>query len=42
MVAAPPDLEHQLAATLAEVRTEIDVGRRRRIFCNRNLRMDQV
>ncbi|HVV82719.1 MAG TPA: HAD-IG family 5'-nucleotidase [Kofleriaceae bacterium] len=42
MVAAAPDLETQLAATLAEVRTEIDVPRRRRIFCNRNLRMDQV
>ena len=39
---AAPDLEAQLASTLAEVRTEIDVARRRRIFCNRNLRMDQV
>ena len=42
MAALPPDLEAQLASTLAEVRTEIDIARRRRIFCNRNLRMDQV
>ncbi len=42
MPSASPDLEAQLASTLAEVRTAIDVVRRGRIFCNRNLRMDQV
>ena len=42
MAAATPDLEAQLASTLAEVRTEIDVARRGRVFCNRNLRLDQV
>ncbi len=42
MAAAPSDLEAQLASTLAEVRTEIDIPRRLRVFCNRNLRMDQV
>ena len=39
---APHDLEAQLRAVVAEVPTEIDVPRRRRVFCNRNLRMDQV
>ena len=39
---APQDLEAQLRAVVAEVPTEIDVSRRRRVFCNRNLRMDQV
>ena len=38
----PADLEAQLSQLLSEVPTEIDVPRRRRIFCNRNLRMDQV
>ena len=41
-MAAPADLEAQLRAVVAEVPTEIDVTRRRRVFCNRNLRMDQV
>lgn len=41
-MSAPTDLEAQLRAVLAEVPTEIDVPRRRRVFCNRNLRMDQV
>lgn len=39
---APHELEAQLRAVVAEVPTEIDVPRRRRVFCNRNLRMDQV
>ncbi|MEZ4402636.1 MAG: HAD-IG family 5'-nucleotidase [Kofleriaceae bacterium] len=39
---APHDLEAQLRAVVAESPTEIDVARRRRVFCNRNLRMDQV
>ncbi len=41
-MAGPQELEAQLASTLTEVRTEIDVARRGRVFCNRNLRMDQV
>ncbi|HUQ07874.1 MAG TPA: HAD-IG family 5'-nucleotidase [Kofleriaceae bacterium] len=42
MAAAAPDLDAQVNQVLSEVRTEIDVARRHRIFCNRNLRMDQV
>jgi 5'-nucleotidase len=43
MAAVPsPDLDAQVNQVLSEVRTEIDVARRHRIFCNRNLRMDQV
>ncbi len=43
MAAAPAhDLDAQIGQVLAEVRTEIDVARRHRVFCNRNLRMDQV
>ncbi len=37
-----PDLDAQVNQVLAEVRTEIDVARRHRVFCMRNLRMDQV
>jgi HAD superfamily 5'-nucleotidase-like hydrolase len=36
------DPEAQLNALLGEVPTEIDVGRRHRVFCNRNLRMDTI
>ena len=36
------DPETQLAALLGESPTEIDVGRRNRVFCNRNLRMDSI
>jgi len=42
MPVSVPDLEASLEHVLAEVKTDIDVARRRRIFCNRNLRMDQV
>jgi 5'-nucleotidase len=42
MVATAPDAETQLAAILGESSTEIDVARRDRIFCNRNLRMDSI
>jgi HAD superfamily 5'-nucleotidase-like hydrolase len=33
------DIEGKIAALLGEVQRDIDVSRRRRIFCNRNLRM---
>ena len=36
------DPDAQLNALLAEVQTEIDVARRHRVFCNRNLRMDSI
>jgi HAD superfamily 5'-nucleotidase-like hydrolase len=36
------DPDAQLNALLAEVQTEIDVQRRHRVFCNRNLRMDSI
>ena len=42
MVVAPPDLEAQLGALLGETTTEIDVPRKNRVFCNRNLRMDSI
>jgi 5'-nucleotidase len=42
MVANPADLESQLGALLGESSTEIDVSRRSRIYCNRNLRMDGI
>lgn len=36
------DPDAQLNALLSEVQTEIDVARRYRVFCNRNLRMDSI
>ncbi|HTJ46269.1 MAG TPA: HAD-IG family 5'-nucleotidase [Kofleriaceae bacterium] len=36
------DLESQLGALLGDTSTEIDVSRRNRIYCNRNLRMDGI
>ena len=36
------DLDPQLAALLSETSTEIDVARKNRVFCNRNLRMDSI
>ena len=42
MPVSAPDLDAQVGQVLTEVRTEIDVARRHRVFCNRNLRMDQV
>jgi 5'-nucleotidase len=42
MVAATPDLDSQLGALLGETTTEIDVPRKNRVFCNRNLRMDTI
>jgi 5'-nucleotidase len=36
------DPDAQLNALLSDVQTEIDVGRRYRVFCNRNLRMENI
>ena len=42
MVGLSPDLDPQLGALLGETSTEIDVARKNRVFCNRNLRMDTI
>ena len=42
MVTASPELERLASGLLAESNTEIDVARRDRVFCNRNLRLDQI
>ena len=42
MVAGVPDLDSQLGQLLGETTTEIDVPRKNRVFCNRNLRMDTI
>jgi hypothetical protein len=39
---ATNDLDQQLGALLGETTTEIDVPRKNRVFCNRNLRMDSI
>ncbi len=39
---ATTDVEQQLGALLGETTTEIDVPRKNRVFCNRNLRMDSI
>ncbi len=39
---ATNDLDIQVAALLGETTTEIDVPRKNRVFCNRNLRMDSI
>jgi 5'-nucleotidase len=36
------DLDPQMGALLGEAATEIDVARKNRVFCNRNLRMDTI
>lgn len=36
------DLDPQLSALLGDATTEIDVPRKNRVFCNRNLRMDTI
>jgi 5'-nucleotidase len=36
------DIEGQLEALLGDVKREIDISRRRRIFCNRNLKMASI
>ena len=38
----PGDLDPQLGALLGDTTTEIDVSRKNRVFCNRNLRMDSI
>ncbi len=42
MAAGVPDLDSQLGQLLGETTTEIDVPRKNRVFCNRNLRMDTI
>src|SRR6478672_12211925 len=42
MVAALPEVDPAIAALLGETTTEIDVARKNRVFCNRNLRMDSI
>src|SRR5688572_16004016 len=42
MVAATQDLDAQIGQLLGETTTEIDVPRKNRVFCNRNLRMDTI
>jgi len=36
------ELDAQLGALLGETATEVDVARKQRVFCNRNLRMDTI
>ena len=38
----PPELDAQIASLLADPASEIDVPRKHRVFCNRNLRMDSI
>jgi 5'-nucleotidase len=42
MVGMTTDVDPQLGALLGEATTEIDVARKNRVFCNRNLRMDTI
>src|SRR5690349_19835659 len=42
MVGMGLDLDPQIGALLGETTTEIDVHRKNRVFCNRNLRMDSI
>jgi len=42
MVGLVQDVDPQLGALLGETTTEIDVARKNRVFCNRNLRMDTI
>ncbi len=42
MVATGLDLDPTIGALLGETTTEIDVARKNRVFCNRNLRMDSI
>ncbi|MBA3392181.1 MAG: HAD-IG family 5'-nucleotidase [Deltaproteobacteria bacterium] len=39
---ATTDVDQQLGALLGETTTEIDVPRKNRVFCNRNMRMDSI
>jgi 5'-nucleotidase len=38
----PPDLEAQIAVLLGDSHGEVDISRRNRVFCNRNLRMESI
>jgi HAD superfamily 5'-nucleotidase-like hydrolase len=42
MVASGLDLDPAISALLGDTTTEIDVARKNRVFCNRNLRMDSI
>jgi HAD superfamily 5'-nucleotidase-like hydrolase len=42
MGASGGDLDPQIQSLLGEATTEIDVPRKNRVFCNRNLRMDSI
>ena len=42
MVGMATDVDPQLGVLLGETTTEIDVARKNRVFCNRNLRMDTI
>ena len=42
MVASKRDVRGQIAALLGDVRREIDVSRNSRIYCNRNLKMEDI
>jgi HAD superfamily 5'-nucleotidase-like hydrolase len=42
MVGTAADVDPQLGALLGDTSTEIDVARKNRVFCNRNLRMDTI
>ncbi len=42
MVAAGHDLDPALGSLIGDTPTEIDVARKNRVFCNRNLRMDSI
>ena len=42
MVATLPDAEGQIEALLGDVQRDLDISRRTRVFCNRNLRMTSI
>jgi HAD superfamily 5'-nucleotidase-like hydrolase len=42
MVGMATDVDPQLGVLLGDTTTEIDVARKNRVFCNRNLRMDTI
>src|SRR5438132_1157722 len=42
MVGTATEVDPQLGVLLGETTTEIDVARKNRVFCNRNLRMDTI
>ncbi|HTM20728.1 MAG TPA: HAD-IG family 5'-nucleotidase [Kofleriaceae bacterium] len=42
MVATLPEVDAQIEALLGDVQRDLDISRRTRIFCNRNLRMTSI